>query len=175
MLFSFLSNLSFLSHLAVAFFDVSDFCHIKYFEFREIVGEQQYIKPAKLRFVIIAIWFLSKFCFSQVLYQCNWTRTKNHLVHKQTLNYFAKQASLKLQISCLLRARSSLTFRQLQSVDLPWIAYVTWQEYTVLYHCFGMRFCNKTGIFILSRRKIFLGIAYRFWCQERLRCSQGKP
>ena len=39
--------------------------------------------------------------------------------------------SLKLQISRLLRARSSLTFRQLQSVDSLWNAYVTWQEDTI--------------------------------------------
>ena len=34
--------------------------------------------------------------------------------------------SLKFQISRLLQARSSLTFRQLCSVDSLWIAYVTW-------------------------------------------------
>ena len=66
---------------------------------------------------------------------CNWTRTQNHLVLKRTLNHLAKLASLAkwlsvrlrtkwfwvrvqlqslhLQISRLLRARSSLTFRQL--------------------------------------------------------------
>ena len=38
---------------------------------------------------------------------------------------------LKLQISRLLRARGSLTLRQLQSVDSIWNAYVTWQEHTV--------------------------------------------
>ena len=99
----------FYQNLAVAFFDVSDFCRIKYFEFREIFGEQQCIKPAKLHFVIIFIWFWSKFCFSQLLY-----------------------------------------------------------------HWFGIRFCNKTGTFMLSRRKIFLGIAYRYQCQDRLNCSQNK-
>ena len=60
---------------------------------------------------------------------CNETRTHNHLVRKQTLNHLAKCLSirlqtrwfwvrvslhsLKLQISRLLRARSSLEFRQL--------------------------------------------------------------
>ena len=39
--------------LPVAFFDVSDFCHIKYFEFREFFREQQYIKSANFCFVII--------------------------------------------------------------------------------------------------------------------------
>ena len=39
--------------------------------------------------------------------------------------------SLKLQILCLLRARSSLTFRQLWSVDSLGNASVTWQEHTV--------------------------------------------
>ena len=69
------------------------------------------------------------------LIHCNWTRTHTHLVRKRTLNHLAKLASLakwlsvrlrtrwlwvrvqlqslKLQISCLLLARSSLTFRQL--------------------------------------------------------------
>ena len=64
-----------------------------------------------------------------ILSDCNWTRTQNHLVRKRTLNHFAKWLSLclltkwfwvrvqlnslKLQISRLLRVRSSLTFRQL--------------------------------------------------------------
>ena len=63
----------------------------------------------------------------------NWTRTHNYLVRKRTLNHFVASLaklltirlrtkwlwvrvqlpSLKLQISRLLRARSSLTFRQL--------------------------------------------------------------
>ena len=69
------------------------------------------------------------------LSDCNWTRTQNHLVLKRTLNHLTKLASLvkwlsvrlrtkwfwvrvqlqslHLQISRLLRARSSLTFRQL--------------------------------------------------------------
>ena len=67
---------------------------------------------------------------------CNGTRTHNHLVRKRTLNHLASLTkwlsvrlrttwlrirvllkSLKLQISCLLRVRSSLTFTQLQSAD----------------------------------------------------------
>ena len=66
------------------------------------------------------------------LSDCNWSRTRNNLVRKRTLNHLAKLAkwlsvrlatkwlwvrvqlqSLKLQISRLLRGRSSLTFRQL--------------------------------------------------------------
>ena len=39
--------------------------------------------------------------------------------------------SLQLQVSRLLRARNSLIFSQLQSVDSLWNAYVTWQEHTV--------------------------------------------
>ena len=62
-------------------------------------------------------------------YDCNWTRTQNHLVLKRTLNHSAKWLSVRLrtkwfwvrvqlqslhlQISRLLRARSTLTFRQL--------------------------------------------------------------
>ena len=84
----------------------------------------------------------------------NWTRTHNHLVRKRTINYLARLAkwlsvrlrikwlwvrdqlqSLKLQISRLLRARSSLKFSQLQSMDSFWNAYVTWQENTVRFFC----------------------------------------
>ena len=36
--------------------------------------------------------------------------------------------SLELQISCLLRARSSLTFGKLLSMDSLWNVYVTWQN-----------------------------------------------
>ena len=72
-------------------------------------------------------------------------RTHNYLIGKQTLNQLAKLAkwlsvrlptkwlwvwiplqSLKLQILRLLRERSSLTFRQLQSVDSLWNMNVTW-------------------------------------------------
>ena len=48
------------------------------------------------------------------LSDCNWTQTRNHLVLTQTLKHLAKLAkwiqlqSLKLQISCLFRAWSSL-------------------------------------------------------------------
>ena len=81
------------------------------------------------------------------LSRCNWTRAQNHLVCKRTLNHLAKWLSarfrtkwlrvrvqlqsLKLQISRLLRGRSSWTFRQLYSVDSLWNAYVTWEEHTV--------------------------------------------
>ena len=85
------------------------------------------------------IWSLS---------DCNRARTQNHLLRKWTLNHLASLAkwlsvhlrtkrfsvrvqlqSPKLQISRLLRGRSSLTFRQLWSVDSIWNAYVTWQEH----------------------------------------------
>ena len=76
------------------------------------------------------------------LSDCNWTRTHNHFVHKRIwpvgVNgwkfvcelrgcgfYLVQLPSLKLQISRLPRARSSFTFRQLQSVDSFWNAYVT--------------------------------------------------
>ena len=65
------------------------------------------------------------------LSDCNWTRNQNHLAHNSLLTQQFGQwlsvrfrakwfwvrvqlQSLKLQISRLLRARSSLTFRQLQ-------------------------------------------------------------
>ena len=90
-----------------------------------------YINPKTLLFneIYLAIWCLS---------DSNGTQTQNHLVRKQTLNHlpnltklkhFAKWLSvrlwaklfwvlvqlqsLKLQVSHLLREKSSLTFRQL--------------------------------------------------------------
>ena len=79
------------------------------------------------------------------LSDCNGAWIHNHLVRKRTLNHLASLAkwlnihlwtkwlclwvslqSLKLQISHLFRARSSLAFRQLLSVDSLWNAYVTW-------------------------------------------------
>ena len=41
--------------------------------------------------------------------------------------------ALNLQILRLLRARSSLTFRQLWSVDSLWNTYVIWQKHRVTY------------------------------------------
>ena len=35
---------------------------------------------------------LSKFGNTDILNDCNWTRTHNHLVHKRTLNHLAKLA-----------------------------------------------------------------------------------
>ena len=63
------------------------------------------------------------------LRDCNWTQTHNHLVLKQTLNHLTKLylhlwtkwlwvqvqlQSLKLHISHLLQAKSSLAFKQLE-------------------------------------------------------------
>ena len=78
------------------------------------------------------------------------TLIKKWLVLTTQLNHFASLAkwlsvhlwtewlwvrvqlqSLKLQILRLLRARSSLTFRQMQSVDSLWNVYLAWQEHTV--------------------------------------------
>ena len=72
----------------------------------------------------------------KVVSDSNGIRIRNHLVRKGTLNHLANLAdwwsvrlrtkswwvripllSLKLQISHLFRARSSLTFRQLQGVN----------------------------------------------------------
>ena len=71
----------------------------------------------------------------------NGIRTHSHLVCKRTLTSLGKLLriplrtkwlwvripllSLKIQILRLFRARSSLTFRQLESVDSLWNAYVT--------------------------------------------------
>ena len=66
--------------------------------------------------------------------------------------------SLKLHISRLLRVRSSLTFKQLQSADSLWNAYVTWQEHTVgmnsfIYFLSDKFFTVKLQIFETERRK----------------------
>ena len=69
----------------------------------------------------------------KLFFNCNGTRTGNHLAHKWTLNHLAKCFIVRLQtkwlcvrvpfqplnfqISRPLIARGSLTFRQLQSVD----------------------------------------------------------
>ena len=95
--------------------------------------------------VSLSLHSISFSIFWKVLlnHNCNWTRTQNHLVHKQTLNHFASLAkwlsvhlrtkwfwvqvqlqSLKIQILHLLSAKSSLTFRQLWIVDSRWNAYV---------------------------------------------------
>ena len=55
---------------------------------------------------------------------------------------------------CLFRARSSLTFRQLWSVDSLWNAYVTWQEHTIIFNAYGQSH---------SHRKSFLGFLITQW------------
>ena len=87
-----------------------------------------------------------------ILSDCNGTRTHNHIVRKRRLNHLAKQ-SLKLQILCLFRARISLTFRQLWSVDSLWNAYVTCkniQSIVILFvsRCF-FKFCRFSTLYIL--------------------------
>ena len=58
-----------------------------------------------------------------LLSDCNGIQTQNHLVSKRALNRLAKLwvrtplQSLKLKISRLFRARSSLIFRQPMSLD----------------------------------------------------------
>ena len=119
---------------------------------------------------------------------------QNHLVRKRTLNHLAKRhlvslakwlsvrlqtkwfwvrvqlQLLKLQILRLLRARSSLIFRQLQSVDLPWIyAYVTWEEHTVEAFSFFLWDCfcpNKAWYIKLDCLTLWLEMVMwpRWWC-----------
>ena len=95
--------------------------------------------------------------------------THNHFVHKWTLNHLASVAkwlsahlwtkwlwvrvqlqSLKLQISHLLWARSSLTFRQLWSVYSLWKAYVTWKEHTVPFYLIKAENRTKKSLTQLS-------------------------
>ena len=63
--------------------------------------------------------------------------------------------SLKLQISRLLRARNSLTFRQIWSVNSLWNTYVTWQEHTVT-HWKLIRCVINEQIWWLCRRWLFV-------------------
>ena len=102
---------------------------------------------------------------------CNWTRTQNHVVRKQTLNHLAKLVRvqlqwLNLQILRLLRARSSLTFRQLQSVDSLWNAYVTWQEHTVT------KTCHKKHGWRFGLRSSCLFNNINFWNYRYLQSKQ---
>ena len=72
---------------------------------------------------------------------CNWTQTHNHLVSlakwlsvrlwTKWLWVQVQLQSLKLQILHLFKARSSLTFRKIWSVDSLQNAYMTWQVHTV--------------------------------------------
>ena len=55
--------------------------------------------------------------------------------------------SLNIQISPLFRAKSSLTFRQLQSVESLWNTYGTWQEHTAL---------RKNCVFYRKAKKLAL-------------------
>ena len=111
-------------------------------EIRPTMWNLQYLKKIIISFYIFLktlVWFLTYVILKFSLSDCNSTRILNHLVRERTPNHLVKQAclakwlsvrlrtkwlwvrvqlrSLKLQISRLLRARSSLTFRQLQSVD----------------------------------------------------------
>ena len=44
----------------------------------------------------------------------------------------------------------------------------------ILYHYFGRSFCNKPEISFLRRRRVFLGINYRYQSQKLLHCSHDK-
>ena len=68
-----------------------------------------------------------------LLPDCNGTQTHNQLakwlsvrLRTKWLWFWVPSQSLKLQISRLFLTRSSVTFRQLLSVDSLWNAYVTW-------------------------------------------------
>ena len=91
------------------------------------------VKPIKrFKWATIRWWAIDHKNYDQQLFillyvayptyaSTNGTRTHNHLVRIRALSHVAK-----LQIRHLLRARSSLSLRQLQSVDWLWNAYVTW-------------------------------------------------
>ena len=80
-------------------------------------------------------WYIKYYSFNSRRYDCNGTRTHNQpsmakwlSVRLQTkwLWVWVPMHSLKLQISHLSQASSSLTFRQLCSVNSLWNAYLTW-------------------------------------------------
>ena len=55
---------------------------------------------------------------------CNWTRTENHLVLKQTLNHLAKLASLAKWLSVRLRTKWFSVRVQLQSQRMQFCQYL---------------------------------------------------
>ena len=63
------------------------------------------------------------------LRDCNWTRTHNHLVHKQTLDHLAKLASLAKCSSVCLWTKRLWVRVQLQSLKLQISRLLPWQEY----------------------------------------------
>ena len=70
--------------------------------------------------------------------------------------------SLKLQIWHLSWARSSLIFKQLESVNSLWNAFVTWYEHTDSPKCTQFSKTNKTSFFILLKR--FVIFVWMSWC-----------
>ena len=74
--------------------------------------------------------------------------TKLFSVHLRTkwLWIWVSLQSLKLQILCLFRARSSLTFRQIYSVDSLWNAYVICYWWNVAKHWLGI-WLNKSSLY----------------------------
>ena len=93
------------------------------------------------------------------LSDCDGTRTHNHLVHKRTMWFWVwfLLQSCELQILRLFRARNSLTFRQLWSVDSLWNTYVTWLEHTVQDVCWHiLSFCALKLQIVFNNIFIFL-------------------
>ena len=108
---------------------------------------------------------------------CNGIQNHNHLVRKQILTLLdilakwlsvrqwtkwmwvrIRLQSLKLQISRLFRARSSLIFKLLQRVDSLWNAYVVWQEHSI---------CGYVHVYKrdLTRKSIFCSVNTIYFMQ----------
>ena len=124
----------------------------------------------------------------------NWIRTRNHLVRKRALNHLAKLANLskwlsvslwtkwlwvripllspKLQIWRLLRARSSLIFRQTIEYRFPLKLVRTWQWYTEKDNVAEFqRFC------FLYLKNIFESLCmiyYNFYNLRNLKITHGR-
>ena len=78
-------------------------------------------------FLLKALFVLEIFAFLCWLFGL----VKKRLDKKAMINFKIYDNFKYLKKKRLFRARSSLTFRQLQSVDSLWNAYVTWQEHPV--------------------------------------------
>ena len=51
-------------------------------------------------YIYIYIYKIYKYIYNYIcinIYDCNWIRTHNHLVHKRTLNHLAKLATHNIQ------------------------------------------------------------------------------
>ena len=89
------------------------------------------------------------------LCDCNWTRTHNHLVRKQTFNYLAKLASLAKWFSVCLRTKWLWVWVQLQSFESFW-SHLQGFLKTIIFSLFSKQFLVCILPFFLGKLKLTL-------------------